>query len=420
MFHFDRVLKEGEKIVWAGTPRLGPYLLSGTLLLYLFIAFGLALIMAALFAPAYQGTSASDAYNRLFFIGFGLACMVPVFIVMFKMASNHKFIAYAVTTERLLFQRAGEGKSIDMVSIPFGEVKDMQLNQGIVDMLFGGGTKSVLFSTPDSYSHHYKYGWQYKPKRFEHVERAEEVLKAYQAHQPGSRVERVVTLPSLEPAVSAITALAADKVSPFLPRSEHEIVELDADLTTRFRNVLKPGERPLWRGKPKARPFVFSYLPLYILSLVSIGFSIYNASWRTASEFSDFVAYAAGIAFLTIAPIIYRLLAYSHTAYLVTDQRVLVQGGVIGQDVESFEREQITDVKIVRGGLDWLLARNTATVILETYNRRNMAATSIWWKGNELEHIADADKVYQLLQPQPATVVGDRNSASFVPLPSTK
>ena len=67
MFHFDRVLKEGEKIVWAGTPRLGPYLLSGTLLLYLFIAFGLALIMAALFAPAYQGTSASDAYNRLFF-----------------------------------------------------------------------------------------------------------------------------------------------------------------------------------------------------------------------------------------------------------------------------------------------------------------------------------------------------------------
>lgn len=429
MHQFDRVLEENESILWTGKPRLGILLLSKSILLIPFIVFGVSLIIASLVSPAYQGESAADLQNRTVFIGLGSVCIAVVLAVFLKNIADLKKLAYAITNTRLLFQRSGSNGGFKIESIPFTEVKDMQLNQGIADMLFGGSSKSLLFSTADSYQYVRKYGWQHTPKRFEHVANAEQVLRYYQAQLPAldTTIDQEIGVSNITGQSSAVdkstligVAAPTPNQSLFMPRQYASAI-IDANaIPVSITQILKPGEQVLWQGKPQALPFILHYFPIYILMVIALGLSswafITNPEKFIQSINNDQAKLLLTYLVLIIVPFVYRLRVYNRIQYVVTDQRLLVQGGAIGMDIEAFEREQITSVAVTSSFLDHVFGGGSATVSVETFKRRLMAKKSIWWAGNELQHIKDAGIVQQILQPKQSNIVNDQTNAGFVPL----
>src|SRR5258708_30034945 len=98
-----------------------------------------------------------------------------------------------------------------------------------------------------------------------------------------------------------------------------------------LKDIIEKKEKILWEGKPIFTPFLLSGITisslfgLFILSQFLGQIGHINISNLVSILF--FPIYI-GIA-MVFGPIIYRLLSYKNTYYLITNKRVLIQGGVI-------------------------------------------------------------------------------------------
>jgi uncharacterized membrane protein YdbT with pleckstrin-like domain len=116
---------------------------------------------------------------------------------------------------------------------------------------------------------------------------------------------------------------------------------------------LNANETAMWYGRPQRGPFVLPGLISVPFGAIFLAFSVFWF-WATnhamAPSFLSLIGVllvAAGIAIM-IGPTTLQLLRYQNTYYMITDKRLIIQTGAIGEDTRfvDFDKIQETYVRI--------------------------------------------------------------------------
>lgn len=139
MKELDKVLNQEEKVLWEGTPKFWPFVLSGSLISAAFGFFWMAMMVVMLIL-----SPASFRWIVLltphFWIGPLLVFGPTIYnILVFK----HTY--YTITDKRVIFQSGIIGR--DFKIIDFDQVTNAEVNVGLLDNLFGGNTGSLTISS---------------------------------------------------------------------------------------------------------------------------------------------------------------------------------------------------------------------------------------------------------------------------------
>ena len=132
--------------------------------------------------------------------------------------------------------------------------------------------------------------------------------------------------------------------------------------TVHQRPLLVPGEQVIWSSKPKRNAFiinkVLSMLPIAMIWLVLDGYVF----GQTLSVGGQMLGFMIPFAILHLFPVwlwlgnaITANRRWKNTVYYVTDRRILIQTGVLSQDVQSIYYRDIKNVDLRIGALDRLL-----------------------------------------------------------------
>lgn len=151
MNEFDKVLDDNEKVLWEGKPKFWPFLLGNSILSFVFgvffMLFFIPFIIIALIS-AFQGSYLGLSVFLLphFWIGTILVFGIPIYQFLV-----YKHVHYAITNKRVLFQKGLIGRDFEMVD--FDQMTNVEVNVGIIDILFGGRSGSILVSTAGSFTY---------------------------------------------------------------------------------------------------------------------------------------------------------------------------------------------------------------------------------------------------------------------------
>ncbi len=128
---------------------------------------------------------------------------------------------------------------------------------------------------------------------------------------------------------------------------------------SRLDRFLESDEQVVWNGKPQRAPFVLpvlGFVPFGLFFLAFVVFFFFNAVAAGAPDFflfpvTFFVLISVGIIFV---PIIWQLLRYRNTQYLITNKRIITQTGAIGMDTRFVDFDKIQEVYVTIGVADRL------------------------------------------------------------------
>ena len=127
---------------------------------------------------------------------------------------------------------------------------------------------------------------------------------------------------------------------------------------SKLDRFLNADERVVWSGRPEKKAFVLPGLGSVPFGLVFFGFFLlwmFSASQQGLFFFGffglPFVLIAVGI---TFGPVLWQLLRYRNTEYLITNKRLITQTGAIGLDTRFVDFEKIQEVYVKIGVFDRL------------------------------------------------------------------
>lgn len=176
-----------------------------------------------------------------------------------------------------------------------------------------------------------------------------------------------------------------------------------------YLQILDQNEKILWEGNPKFLPFVaksFITLPFGLFYLL---FSIF---W-TGSAYSMgapllFVLFGSPFiiigALITFGPIIYSTLVYKHVHYLITDKRVIVQGGIVGRDFKTIDFDMIQNAEVNVGIFDKLFGQNSGSINISTAGMITPNTNTIFQSHNfyrspyTISNVENPYKVFEFLK----------------------
>ncbi|MBM3232504.1 hypothetical protein FJZ21_03985 [Candidatus Pacearchaeota archaeon] len=169
MRELDKVLDQNEKVFWEGKPKFWPFFLSG----FVGAIFGLIfLVVGGIFVV--QGIASGNYFFILlphFWIGVGFVFGMPIY-----KALVYKHTYYAVTNKRVLLQKGLIGRDFEMVD--FDQITNAEVNVGVLDKLFGGGSGSILISTAGTFTYT-RRGPVQKPYTISNIDNPYEVFKFF-------------------------------------------------------------------------------------------------------------------------------------------------------------------------------------------------------------------------------------------------
>jgi uncharacterized membrane protein YdbT with pleckstrin-like domain len=128
---------------------------------------------------------------------------------------------------------------------------------------------------------------------------------------------------------------------------------------SKLERLLNSDERILWTGKPVKKAFVLPALGSFPFGLFFIGFFIFFF-WGSAFAAAPapfiifalvFVLIGLGIA---VGPLLWQLLRYRNTEYVITDKRIITQTGAIGLDTRFVDFDKIQEIYVKIGVFDRL------------------------------------------------------------------
>lgn len=170
MNEFDKILEKKEKVFWKGRPNFWPFFLSG----FAMVIFGLFfLIIGGFFA--FQGI-ASGNYLFIFLPHFWVG-VVFVFGVPIYKALVYKRTYYAITNRRVIIQKGLIGRDFEMVD--FDQITNAEVNVGVLDVLFGKRSGSILISTAGTFTYTRRGESVQKPYTLSHIDNPYEVFKFF-------------------------------------------------------------------------------------------------------------------------------------------------------------------------------------------------------------------------------------------------
>lgn len=134
-----------------------------------------------------------------------------------------------------------------------------------------------------------------------------------------------------------------------------------------YTQVLNKNEKVLWEGKPQFAPFFAKSFIAVPFGLFFLGFALF---WTAGASSASGVFGLFGIPFIlvglgiTLSPL-YSLLVYNNVYYTITDKRVILQGGVIGRDVEIVDFDKIQSSNVNVGLFDKLFGQNSGSISID-------------------------------------------------------
>lgn len=142
---------------------------------------------------------------------------------------------------------------------------------------------------------------------------------------------------------------------------------------SQLSKYLRQDEKILWGGKPEPIPFILSgYAGFSIIGffwLISILLMI--SSMPMAGAPYPFLLFAVffllfGLC-LAIGPLVAELLRYRNTEYIITNQRIISQTGVVGLDTRFVELDKIQEVYVTVGLLDKIYGTGSIIAVTAGY-----------------------------------------------------
>jgi uncharacterized membrane protein YdbT with pleckstrin-like domain len=122
---------------------------------------------------------------------------------------------------------------------------------------------------------------------------------------------------------------------------------------------LNANEKVLWSGKPEKKAFVLPVLGFVPFGLFFLGFSIFWMWGAFSAGAPDFFT-VFGLPFvvagfgITVGPLVWQLLRYRNTEYVITDKRIITQTGAVGLDTRFVDFDKIQEVYVKIGIIDRL------------------------------------------------------------------
>lgn len=168
MNEIPQVLEPNEKTIWDGKPKYAPYIIAA--------------IFGGIIAGGFCGFFAGTFLKS---ITLGIIIGVVIFCLAFLFSNlSYKFIHYALTNKRAIFQSGIFGRSFK--SINYDEIKNASVSKGFFNWIFNTGSVNIF--TGEMMSTGGKHP-QIKPKydSFIYISDSYNVLKEIQEH--GSKME---------------------------------------------------------------------------------------------------------------------------------------------------------------------------------------------------------------------------------------
>ncbi|HDJ97520.1 MAG TPA: PH domain-containing protein [Thermofilum sp.] len=132
------------------------------------------------------------------------------------------------------------------------------------------------------------------------------------------------------------------------------------------REMLEPGERVLWAGKPARKPFVLKTLPVVVLLLPFLAaplliFAVAGDAFFHPFVLLFFVFWYGVLGVAALSPL-YSFLVWKNVFYVVTDRRVIVRRGLVGIDYDVLELVNVQQVNVDVGIWDKMCGTGTITL----------------------------------------------------------
>lgn len=136
-----------------------------------------------------------------------------------------------------------------------------------------------------------------------------------------------------------------------------------------YSQILNADEKILWEGAPQLAPFVvktFAVIPFGLLFLSFSVFWMFSAASGGAPIFFTlfglpFVLTGLGMSFTPLYP----LLVHKKIHYVITDKRIIIQGGLIGRDYEVVDFDKIQSSYVTVGIADKLFGHNSGSILID-------------------------------------------------------
>lgn len=170
MNEINKVLDSNEKVFWEGKPKFWPFLFGG----FAGAIFGLLfLIVGGIFV--WQGVKNGNYLFLLFphfWIGVAFVFGLPIYTLLV-----YNKIYYAITNKRVIIQKGLIGR--DFESVDFDQITNADVRVGLLDILFGNRSGSILISTAGSFTYTRHGQPVQKPYTLSHIPNPYDVFKFF-------------------------------------------------------------------------------------------------------------------------------------------------------------------------------------------------------------------------------------------------
>ncbi len=142
--------------------------------------------------------------------------------------------------------------------------------------------------------------------------------------------------------------------------------------TNELNKILLPNEKIIWQNTPRFLPFIVGQTFVSVIAGLFLLIFMSNLVFFLLSNdvppfytllFSPLILLTF---FMLCFPITYNLLVYGRTIYAISDQRVIIQSGVIGRDFYAAPLKTISNVSVRVGLFDKLFLQNTGSIYIST------------------------------------------------------
>lgn len=172
---------------------------------------------------------------------------------------------------------------------------------------------------------------------------------------------------------------------------------------TKFRRILEANESVLWEGKPELFPYILDksvpYFFAGVIWMILIRYFVMTDGQALGllnnSLFLLLPHLFIGIVMM-IGPVVYSIASCRATSYLATDRRILIRSGLLGEDFESIEYDEIAQTKVDVGLRDVLLTGSSGNIHLHgKYRHAHQSAGQFVYT---LWHVRDPYEVFKMIE----------------------
>ncbi len=140
-----------------------------------------------------------------------------------------------------------------------------------------------------------------------------------------------------------------------------------------LQEILNTNEKIVWQGKPQ--PLLYKIGAVFGLIFgIFVAIFLYYRFGKVGNGLIPYIVIIIPVVAL-ILPSLYRLLVYKYILYVITDKRIILQGGLIGRDFDFVDYDKIESSSVNVGVFDKIMGKNTGTILIYANRTRPVTAT---------------------------------------------